>query len=144
MCPANQMESICRAPPWNRLGSVLFGPQRTLPWTTNRVGWLSENATATLWKKDVCSLAPSLLDGLASPSAHNRQIRVTLNVSRTAAELRSLPPLIDWRVGMRRVSILILGQSYGARNALSYTRYMIRVRHSNWGWRFLVTQVAFS
>ena len=34
------------SPWWGRLGSVLFGPWRTclalpLPWTTNRIGWLS-------------------------------------------------------------------------------------------------------
>ena len=45
------------SPWWNRLGSVLFGPQRTglaLPWTTYRDGWLSENAARLLSKKNVC------------------------------------------------------------------------------------------
>ena len=46
------------SPWWSRLGSVVFGPQITclaLPWTTYRVGRLSEYAIVMLWKEDVCS-----------------------------------------------------------------------------------------
>ena len=32
-----------------------WGPGLAVPWTTYWVGWLSENVTAMLWKKDVCS-----------------------------------------------------------------------------------------
>ena len=60
------------SPWWNRLDSELFDPRRTglaLPWTTYRVGRLSEYATIMLQKKDVWSQTDG--SSLSSPRPGN-------------------------------------------------------------------------